>query len=443
MHRGSRLFALSMAILIAAAPVGVPVAAYAEEASRLEDGVAVDDEFLVGDEDLAVDDGGIAVDDDDFAVADDDFAVDDDDFAVVGDEAVDPEDDVPADDAADDSDIADQSYVTKDGTVEDYPTDGKTKWESDDPDANATKRDSDSDVDSLKATISYRAHVANIGWQPYTSSIAGTTGQSKAIEALELKVANNPGGEIQCSAHVANVGWQDFTSGTAGTTGRGLQTEAFKIRLTGALAEDYDVYYRVHIQNQGWLGWAKNGEVAGSTGQGLRVEAIEVKLLIKGSILPGSTANHQYIPAAKVSVQAHVANIGWQGFTTGVAGTTGRSLAIEALNFSVANNPGGSIQCSAHVANIGWQGFTSGTAGTTGRSLQAEAFKIRLTGTLAENYDVYYRVHSQDFGWLGWAKNGEAAGTEGYSKRAEAIEVRLVAKGAKAPGSTANAFKKK
>ena len=443
MHRGSRLLALSMAVLVAAAPVGVPVTAYAEEASRLEDGVAVDDEFLVGDEDLAVDDGGIATDDDDFAVTDDDFAVDDDDFAVVDDEAVDPKDDAVADDAADGSDIADQSYITDDGTVEVYPTDGKTKWESNDPDANATKRDGDSDVDSLTATISYRAHVAKIGWQSYTSSIAGTTGQSKAIEALELKVADSPGGEVQCSAHVANVGWQDFTSATAGTTGRGLQTEAFKIRLTGALAENYDVYYRVHIQNQGWLGWAKNGEVAGSTGAGLRVEAIEVKLLIKGSILPGSTANHQYIPAPSVSVQAHVANIGWQGFTTGVAGTSGRSLAIEALNFSVANNPGGSIQCSAHVANIGWQGFTSGMAGTTGRGLRMEAVKVRLTGTLADKYDVYYRVHSQDYGWLGWAKNGEAAGTEGYSKRAEAIEVRLVTKGAKAPGSTANAFKKK
>ena len=168
-----------------------------------------------------------------------------------------------------------------------------------------------------------------------------------------------------------------------------------------------------------------------------------MKLLIKGSVFPGSTDNHEYVPAAVASVQAHVANIGWQGFTTGAAGTTGQGKAIEALNLSVANNPGGEIQCSAHVANIGWQDFAAGTAGTTGQGLQTEAFKIRLTGALAENYDVYYRVHAQDFGWLGWAKNGEAAGTEGYGKRAEAIEVRLVAKGAAAPGSAATPFKKK
>ncbi len=430
MRKGSRLLALSMAVLIGAAPLGMPLAAYADEAAdqgfvyaETDDEAASMDDAFAADEGIAADEG--------FS-ADDEFAVDD--------ETLDAPD-VSADNDVD-ADLDDQSYVTDDGTVDEYPTDGKVVWTDDDPDANATKKDGDTSLDSLKATVSYRAHVADIGWQDYTSYIAGTTGKGKAIEAFELKVGNNPGGTIECAAHVANIGWQDYTTGTAGTTGRGLQTEAFKIRLTGTLAEEYDVYYRVHIQDQGWLGWAKNGEVAGSVGQGLRVEAIEVRLLIKGSILPGQTAGHQYTPPAQISTQAHVANIGWQGFTTGVAGTTGRSLAIEALNFSVANNPGGSVQCAAHVANIGWQGYTSGTAGTTGRGLQMEAVKIKLTGALAEQYDVYYRVHSADFGWLGWAKNGEEAGTQGYGKRAEAIEVRLVAKGGAAPGSTANHFKK-
>ncbi len=290
--------------------------------------------------------------------------------------------------------------------------------------------------------VSVKAHVSDYGWQDWDVARGGTTGQSKAVEALNFSVANNPGGSVQCSAHVSNVGWQDYTTGMAGTTGKSQQIEAVKLKLTGALAEKYDVYYRVHCADYGWLGWAKNGEAAGSEGYGKRVEAIEVRLVAKGGAAPGSTSDCFRKAPAEVSVQAHVANIGWRGFTTGVAGTTGRSLAIEALNFSVANNPGGSVQCAAHVANIGWQGYTSGTAGTTGRGLQMEAVKIKLTGALAEQYDVYYRVHSADFGWLGWAKNGEEAGTQGYGKRAEAIEVRLVAKGGAAPGSTTNHFKK-
>lgn len=33
-----------------------------------------------------------------------------------------------------------------------------------------------------------------------------------------------------------------------------------------------------------------------------------------------------------------------------------------------------------------------------------EAVQLKLTGEIAEHYDIYYRVHSQTYGWLGWAK---------------------------------------
>ena len=58
-------------------------------------------------------------------------------------------------------------------------------------------------------------------------------------------------------------------------------------------------------------------------------------------------------------------------------------------------------------------------------------------------YDVYYRVHVQGFGWLGWAKNGESAGSAGYGRRLEGIQIKLVEKGGAAPGSTSGAFKQK
>ena len=61
-------------------------------------------------------------------------------------------------------------------------------------------------------------------------------------------------------------------------------------------------------------------------------------------------------------------------------------------------------------------------------------------GDMQRHYDVYYRVHAQSFGWLGWAKNGAPAGTAGYAKRLEGIEIRLVPKGQAAPGSTARSY---
>ena len=79
-------------------------------------------------------------------------------------------------------------------------------------------------------------------------------------------------------------------------------------------------------------------------------------------------------------------------------------------------------------------------SGTSGQAKRLEAIEIKLTGTMEKKYDVYYRVHAQKFGWMGWAKNGESAGTAGYAYRLEGVEVRLVPKGAAAPGGTGNAF---
>ena len=79
-------------------------------------------------------------------------------------------------------------------------------------------------------------------------------------------------------------------------------------------------------------------------------------------------------------------------------------------------------------------------SGTSGRSLRLEAIQIKLTGTMAQKYDVYYRVHCQEFGWMGWTKNGEDAGSTGYGYRLEAIEIKLVQKNSKAPGNTDRPF---
>ncbi len=62
---------------------------------------------------------------------------------------------------------------------------------------------------------------------------------------------------------------------------------------------------------------------------------------------------------------------------------------------------------------------------------------------MEQKYDIYYRVHSQNFGWMGWAKNGQSAGSSGYSYRLEAIQICIVEKGKGAPGSTSNCFKSK
>ena len=138
----------------------------------------------------------------------------------------------------------------------------------------------------------------------------------------------------------------------------------------------------------------------------------------------------------ELNYQAHVSNIGWQTEVKEgeIAGTTGKSLAVEALRLNMVLPEGteGGIEYAAHVSNIGWQKSVQNgeIAGTTGKSKCIEAIKINLTGDIAEKYDVYYRVHSANFGWLGWAKNGEYAGSAGYARAVEALEIRLYKKDA-------------
>lgn len=150
-----------------------------------------------------------------------------------------------------------------------------------------------------KPLLSYRAHCANIGWMNNVNEaeIAGTTGQSRQLEALVIQLDDFYGNSgVIYRAHVSNIGWQEWklSNQMMGTTGQGRKIEAVEIQLTNLLTRYFDIYYRVHVSNVGWLGWAKNGETAGSTGQSLAIEAIEIKLELKeNSVNVGGSATYQ------------------------------------------------------------------------------------------------------------------------------------------------------
>jgi hypothetical protein len=152
-----------------------------------------------------------------------------------------------------------------------------------------------------------------------------------------------------------------------------------------------DVMYCTHVQNVGWQDPVKNGEMSGTSGQGLRLEGIEIKLNANGYDLG-------------VTYQTHIQNIGWEA-------DVGR----------------------------GWKS-NGDTSGTSGQSLRLEGIQINLTGSDADQFDIYYRVHAQNVGWLNWAKNGESAGTQGFGYRLEGIYIEILPKGAAAPGDTAVPF---
>lgn len=144
--------------------------------------------------------------------------------------------------------------------------------------------------------------------------------------------------------------------------------------------------YTTHVQNAGWQEWIQNGAISGTVGQGLRLEGVRIYLITK------------------------FADVG--------------------------------VSYSTHIQNIGWQKpKNSGSiSGTTGSGLRLEAIKMNLTGSDADQFDIYYQVHAENFGWLDWAKNGEESGTAGFGYRLEGLRILVVPKGDPAPGLTTRPF---
>lgn len=153
------------------------------------------------------------------------------------------------------------------------------------------------------------------------------------------------------------------------------------------------VSYQTHVENIGWQSWKSDGEMSGTSSLGLRLEGIEVELNTQGYDLG-------------VTYQTHIQNIGWESDTPS-----------------------------------GWKsnGMMSGTSGL---GYRLEAIQIKLTGTDASKFDIYYQVHAQNIGWMGWAKNGASAGTAGFGYRLEGIKITIVPKDSAAPGSTEQPFAK-
>lgn len=299
-------------------------------------------------------------------------------------------------------------------------------------------------LDDSKMHIQYEAHVSNIGWMSSKrdGSTAGITGQSKSVEDLKVNILNPvEDGSVQINANVSGVGWQGWDTPSAsegGTTGQGRAVEAVRLRLTGSLAKDYDVYYRVHASNIGWMAWAKDGGEAGTTGMSCSLEAIQIKLIKKGASHPDTSGySHLEIPTVTYSSQVKGA---WQNTVSAgeVSGTTGQGIPITGFSAKTTSSVAGGINYQLHFSNVGWTSGKSngGQLSSTAESNSVEAIKVSLSGDLATYFDFWYRVHVDNVGWLGWTRNGAVAGSTGYGTHVQAVQVRLTRKGANAPGST-------
>lgn len=184
----------------------------------------------------------------------------------------------------------------------------------------------ENDVSAVFGSVSYQTHVQDIGWQAPVSNgmTAGTTGRAKRVEALKINLLSQDGtplgnDSISVQSHISGIGWEPQPVGngqTSGTVGQSRAIEAIKLSLSGGLSDSYDIWYRVHSANVGWLGWASNGEPAGTQGYAYQIEAIQIKVLPKNAqdapARGDAFRDHSQEPPT-VSYRSHISNVGWMG----------------------------------------------------------------------------------------------------------------------------------
>ncbi|WP_423055569.1 chitobiase/beta-hexosaminidase C-terminal domain-containing protein [Acetobacterium carbinolicum] len=191
--------------------------------------------------------------------------------------------------------------------------------------------------------VSYRTHVENYGNMPKPEGTLvagpeaiGTRGQGLRVEGfwIELtgEVPENAG--ISYQVHVQNKGWMDAMSdgSFAGTTGKGLRIESIRISLNNL--DDYDVYYRGHVQNRGDLpqidgewGWVKNGQDLGSTGSSLRLEELQIKLVRRDTNL---TAYNELLETIGKLSESDYTPESWATLTSVIAENTVTEASLQA-----------------------------------------------------------------------------------------------------------------
>lgn len=133
-----------------------------------------------------------------------------------------------------------------------------------------------------KVKVVYQAHGEDYGWQPeqYSGIIAGLP--NKRLEGIKIKLENAPeNASILYRVQGQDYGWQNWIQDgkLGGTTGQSRRIEGIRIKLKNM--DEYSVEYNSYVRSGGWQGWALDGELSGTSGQSIQMEALRIRLIPK------------------------------------------------------------------------------------------------------------------------------------------------------------------
>lgn len=134
-----------------------------------------------------------------------------------------------------------------------------------------------------KPSIQYRVQVQDHAWMSWVNEgeMAGTVGESRRMETLQVRMINCEGVSLKFYAHIQDLGdcWFTDKDEYVGTVAQSKRVEAIGITSEGLKEKGYQLQYRVQVQDIGWMPWVNDGEVAGTRYQSKRLETIEIKVV--------------------------------------------------------------------------------------------------------------------------------------------------------------------
>jgi len=154
------------------------------------------------------------------------------------------------------------------------------------------------------------------------------------------------------------------------------------VQMPGEPVNNSDLWYRVHVEDFGWLEPVHDGQVAGTTGMAKRMEAIKI------------TPPEDW----ELYVKLHMQDYGW--------------VTYEGIRRGESSGEGSSP--------------TDPIMGTVGEGRRIEDVIIGVSKRPAgDTRKLRFCVHQQDAGWKAWTEEGNASGTDGMSIRLEAIRIAI------------------
>ena len=83
---------------------------------------------------------------------------------------------------------------------------------------------------------------------------------SRRLETINITVKESLVNEnLQYRTHVQDYGWMSWKKEgqNSGTIGESKRIEAIQIKFRSS--SEYNILYRVYVLGNGWTGWSKNG----------------------------------------------------------------------------------------------------------------------------------------------------------------------------------------